>query len=119
MNERHDGRVAMEQIFFLDLVTSPQYEVPSDYAVTSNLPISKEAKQGDTGKQLPKGIGLNIALGSVVLEASANARKHEANGVLFRDVGCFEALHGGLHGLGIVYILIEENCGTLDTVPTK
>lgn len=119
MNESHDGRVTMEQVLFLDLVASPQYEVPSDYAVTSNLPISKEAKQGDTGKQLPKGIGLDIARGSVVLEASANARKHEANSVLFRDVGCFEALHGGLGGLGIVYILSEENCSTLDSVPTK
>lgn len=44
VNERHDGRVAMEQVLFLYLITPPQYKVPGDYPVTSNLPISKETE---------------------------------------------------------------------------
>lgn len=44
VNERHDGRVAMEQVLFLYLITPPQYKVPGDYPVTSDLPISEETE---------------------------------------------------------------------------
>lgn len=44
VNERHDGRVAVEQVLFLYLITPPQYKVPSDDPVTSNLPISEETE---------------------------------------------------------------------------
>lgn len=119
VNECHYCCIAMKQIIILYLITFPQYKVPSDYPVTSNFSISKEAKQGNTRKKLSKRIRLHICFVSVMLKAPANAHKHEANGVLLRDVGCFEALHGCLCCLLVIDLLVKENGGTLDSVPTK
>lgn len=56
--------------------------------------MSKEAKEGDIWKKLPKCICFHILFGFVMPISSANTGKHEANGVMLGDVCCFEALHG-------------------------
>lgn len=44
MNESHYCCVAVKEVIVLYLVTLLQYKVSSDYAITSNFSISKEAK---------------------------------------------------------------------------
>ena len=119
MNQRHDCGVAVKQVIVLYLVTLPQDKVPGDYAITSNFSIAKEAKQRNPREELSECVSLHVPLGSVVLEAPAHAREHEAHSVVLGDAGCFEALHRRLGCLLIADVLVEKHGRALDPWATK
>lgn len=95
----------MKQVI-LYVITFSQYEIPSNYSITSYFPMSEKAKEGNVRKKLPKCIRFHIPFGFIMPIASANTRKHEANGVTLGDVCCFETLHGGFCCPLISYILV-------------
>lgn len=92
MNESHYGGVAVEQVI-LGVITFSEDEIPSHNPITSYLPVSKKAKEGDAREEFPKGICFKVLLGFVMLVSPAHTRKHKTKAVVFRNVGGLEALH--------------------------
>lgn len=95
----------MQQVVF-DVVTFPEYKIPSHNSVASNLPVSEKAEEWNAGEELAEGVRFNVLLGFVMLGSPADAGEHEADGVVFGDAGGLEALHRGFRHLLVDDILI-------------
>lgn len=105
MDNGHYSGVTMEQVILCVIILS-EYKIPGHNSITSYLPMSKKAKEGNVRKELPKSISLKILFGFIMLISPANTCEHKTKAIVFRNVGGFEALHCCFCCPLINYILI-------------
>lgn len=108
----------MDQVI-LDDIPFSKYKIPRHNSITSNLPMSEKAKEGDVRKEFPKDISFQILFSFIMSVSPADTGKHKTEAILLRNVGGLEALHCSFRCPFIHHILIQQNRSTLDLGSAK